>query len=261
MQVIRADLHEASGVGHRLADEGALAPGHGGGDLNVLVHRVGLAQIDAEQVLVHEWELTVTVQKILVAGPVAQDRGREFLPAVERIVQGVGQAPLPHILFYRVDVVNRDKMGEVVHQTQVEGPVPVGEELGLAAGGHLPRRLHDGIQPDHGVAVGLAVGFKFLHILLDLVLVAVGLAADGGDLAAGLLVDDAVVGQLLQIIRIGDIVDIPVLFPGAVLINGLVVVGDLAELRIGGKDLIPVQHGVNHDHYDTDYNADRDNPV
>ena len=60
---------------------------------------------------------------------------------------------------------------------------------------------------------------------------------------------------------IGNEINIAVLFPGAVLINGLVVVGYLAVLRVGGKDLVSIQHGVDHDHHDADHNADGDNPV
>ena len=78
--------------------------------------------------------------------------------------------------------------------------------------------------------------------------------SENGD--TSFLVDHPVVFQLDQVIGVSYVINITVLFPGTVFVNGLVVVGDLAELGVGRKDLVSVQHGVDHDHYDADHDTD-----
>ena len=130
----------------------------------------------------------------------------------------------------------------------------MGEKLLLSALGELPA-VEDGFHPPHGVAPGLIIVGEFCHIFRDKLRVLVGSSADVDGFGTGVLVQLAVVGQLLEPFRVLDKVQIAKFFPFGVLIYCLLIVGLLSPGAVLGKNLFPVQQSVNHHHDDGD---DRD---
>ncbi len=257
MQIVRADLSQTGGIGDFAGHIRALRTSHCIVHIDSLVHHKRFTQVDREEILMNIGELTVTVQQILVIGSVAHDCRRKLLSAVHGIVQSKCQLALAHIALYFVNIVKFQQAGKVA-----DGPLYNGFILGciqgrLTAVGNLAS-AHDGIQAGHFVAFGGVVFRKLPDILRRQIRVLLRRSAQLHGVGPGFLVNGAVLGQLKQIIRIGYIVQIPILFPLTVHIGGLGVVGTFAEHGIRRKNQLPVHKGKDHHHDNDQHNRDRE---
>ena len=189
------------------------------------------------------------------------DNGRGKFPLINRIVQRKGQPPVGDVLLYIVDALHLEKAGEIGPQPVSQGQVLIGEELLLPAAGYLPASQHHGVQALHRVAPG-AVGLgKFCHVLRYGLGVLVRRPAEGGHIAAGLLVQLAALYQLVEIVAVGHVVQIAVLLPLLVAVGGFRVAADLGIQRVFGENQIPVEHGIDHHHDDAHQDHDGKDPV
>ena len=249
VQVVRALLHHAGGVIGGGADVVALGLHHGLKGVHALVDAVGSAQVYRQEVLVYIRKTIVEVEQVLVVGAVAQYGRGELLSAVGRVIEREGETPLADVLLDVVDVVKvKDSGKEVEHAYQKRG-VLVRKEAGRAAGGYAVGRGHDGVQTDDRVPLSLILLCKALDIRGGLVAVLVRRAADGGDGLALILGYLAGGDQLIEPVGVGYVVEIVVLLPLLVHINGSLVVAELDVLLVLSEDKGVVQPGEDHEHH------------
>ena len=249
VQVVRALLHHAGGIIGGGADVVALGLHHGLKGVDALVDAVGGAQVYRQEVLVYIRKTIVEVEQVLVVGAVAQYGRGELLSAVGRVREREGETPLADVLLDVVDVVKvKDSGKEVEHAYQKRG-VLVRKEAGRAAGGYAVGRGHDGVQTGDRVPLSLILLCKALDIRGGLVAVLVRRAADGGDGLALILGYLAGGDQLIEPVGVGYVVEIVVLLPLLVHINGSLVVAELDVLLVLSEDKGVVQPGEDHEHH------------
>ena len=256
MEIIGRGLHLAAGIGHCRVDVGALGLGHGGEDVDALTDRVGKAQIDLHQVLVEVRELIIEVDQVLILGTCTQYGRRELLSAVGGIVPGELQAAVIDVVQDIVDVIHGDQILEIVDQPQQHRDVLIGIESGLAAI-LIALGVAAGlaVEPHHGVALRLILLRELRHILRHQLTVLFRLVGKLDGFIIGLLGDFIVSQELLEVVAIGYIVEIPVLFPLLHHIDFFCIALDVGVVGISGEDQIPVQRRIDH-HHDNSYNND-----
>ena len=190
-------------------------------------------------------------------GAISDDSGGE-LTVIERVMEGKGETPLPHVAGGIVDVVHLNNAGEVFDQSLDQGDVLGGEELLLTAVGQLGAVLagHDSIQTVDRVALGLVELGELLHVLLHQILVLVRGACDGNGGSAGLLIDLPALCQILEVVGIGDAVKVAVLLPLIIHVLLTLVLGGFDESIVHLEQQSPVQHRVDQDHHQGHYRDD-----
>ena len=257
MQVVGALLGQAGGVGDLRGNIRTLTGRHCIKNINTLVDHKGFSKVEGEKILMNIRELAVKVQKILVIGSVAQNRGGELFSAVHGIVQGEGQLPLTDILLHIVDVVKFQNTCEIMDGPIPDGLILGGEQCRLAAVGDLPA-VHHRVQAGDGIALGGIILGELFHIFFCQGRVLLGSPAQLDGIGPGCLVDFTALGQLRQVVGVGHIVEIAIFFPFAVLIGGLCVVGSLAEHRIRRENQLAVHEGKDHNHDNDQHDRNRE---
>ncbi len=194
-------------------------------------------------------------------GAIADNRGGELLAAVQRVVEGEGQAAILDVLLHIVNIVYAENAGEIPHQPGEQRFILVGKQLLLSAGDILLGGLHFCIPADHRVALCF-IGFgEPLNVFRHVLAVVLRLFAEAGDGLALFLGDFAFGGELKQILGVGHIVDVAVLLPFAVHVCFLLIIAQLLVGGIHGKNQLSVQCGVNQQHHDADNDHHRDQTV
>ena len=258
MQIVSSSLHNTAGVSDGAVAEAALCLGHGVEYIDTLVNGEGLTQIDGNQILVNEGELAVTVQQILVHRTVTHNGRGEFLSAVSGVTPGEGQAALTHIAGSEMDVVDLDQIGEIVQKTLSQGNILVCVQTGIAAVLILlGLTLGLAVQTNHFVAFFFHLFGEFSGILCSQFAIRSGSLAQLCSIGVGFLVNVAFTQFFLQEVGVVHIVQIAEQFPLLHHIGLFTIELLLGENRVGGKDRLLVQEGVDHNHDHTNHDDNR----
>ena len=180
---------------------------------------------------------------------VTQDRRGKLFPAVGRVVKREGEAPVLDVLFDVVDVVKFKDAGKKVPQAYEERGVLIGEEAGCAAGRDAVRRRHYRVQAYHSVAQGLILLGEARDVARSFVAVSLRSAPDGSRVGAFLLIELPARDELIEPIGIRHVVEIVVLLPFLVHVEGPLVVAQLHILLVLRENERVVQPGEDHHHY------------
>ena len=260
VQVVGRLGNRPGGIGHGGIGIGALGFRHGLEHVNTLADGVGKTQVDLHQVLVNEGEGIIKIEQILILRTRTHHRRRELFAAVNRVMEGEGNAPILDLILHIVDVIDGDQVFEIVDKTHENGDVPVGVQARLAAVLiFLGLAFHFAVQTDDLVALGFIFLGEAPDKLRGLVAVLARLVAKGDGSAVLLLGDLVVTDKLAHIVRVGNVIHIAIAFP---LLHHVCFLGVGLHAGIhgvGGKNQVPVQCGVDHHHDDADHDYHREN--
>ena len=257
MQIVGTFFHQAGGIGDGAGDISALRAGHGIKHVNALVHHKGFTQVEREEILMDIGETVVAVHQVLVVSAVAHNGGGEFLAAIHRVMQREGKLALADVLLHPMDVIKFKQAGEIVHSAVPNGFVLISKQSRLATIGNL-FAIHYGVQPCHAIASGSIIFLKFFYILGGQFGVLLHGAPQLDGSCPGFLGDGAILGQLQQVVSIGNIIQIPILLPLAVHIGLLRVKRLFAEQRVRCKNQLAIHQRKNHHHHNDNHNRNRE---
>ena len=249
-QIISSFRNHTAGIGHSGVSIGALGLRHGLEHIHAAVDGVGFAQLQCKEVLMNIGELIVEIQQVLVLRTIADDGGRKFFSAVERVIQRESQTPLANVLVFRyiVNIVNKEHIREVGNDTGNQGTVTGGKNGCLSAVLHLAVALLVRVQAGNGIALGL-IGFrKFLDILSGSFGSLLRGVTDGNRGRPGLVINFSAAGQFLDIIGVKDIVHISEGFVPALLVGYSGIALHLGVIGVSRKDVGSVHQRINKYH-------------
>ncbi len=259
VQVVGAVLGKTGGICDHRFDIRALGLGHGLEHVNVLVDGEGETEADGDEILMDIGELIVEIQQVFMLCTVAHDRGGEIFRQkisgagfgiVDGVVQGECQTSVLYVVFNVMDVIDGDQIAEEGEHSRDERHVLGGEKLLLTAGGELGSVEHDRVKTCDRIAHGFILGCEFFDIFLSDLGIAACISCNFNGGGTSFLVDFATLGEGIQVIRKGYIVQVSELFPLLIFIDLTVIVDSLCVERVLREDQITLHQRVHEEHDD-----------
>ena len=179
--------------------------------------------------------------------PVADNGGREF-PLIERVMERKGQTTVLNILLHVMYAVNVQQSCEILPHPLGQGMVLGGKQRLLSAVGQLPPLVYVGVQAGDGIALRLILFGKLLNKFRRLRAVILRRAAKRRDGGARFFVDLTALHQVLQIIRIGHVIQISEFLPFGIAVYNALVGNLLVIYGVLRENTGAIQHGIDHHH-------------